>query len=225
MEYSHKTHKEVQQRTVEIFKELKFLIRKGISEKNAKFQIIRFLKNHPEVNRIWHPVVLKFDQSTLNPNWHYSPADKVSFNDIAILNVGVVVDGIECEYADTWSIKENSASEELIQKSKDIMNKLVTIVDKHSASSLYDWLCEEANKVGLKPVTETIGHRIGLYRTDKKIAKIQHNHPMKCFEPGAWMIELHLSDGVHGCFLEEFVWVEGAIKQTSEPAPALAASL
>ena len=170
-------------------------------------------------------IVLKFEQSTLNPDWHYSPADKVSFSNIAILNVGVVIEGIECEYADTWTIKENSASEELINKSKDIMTKLVTIVDKHSPSSLYDWICEEANKVGLKPITETIGHRLNLYRADRTVTKVQHKHPMKSFEPGGWMIELHLSDGEHGCFLEEFVWIEGETLETPQPSPAIAASL
>lgn len=200
-------HNAKQQRAVDIFQEIKNLIYPGISELKAKNSIIGFLENHPEVEKFWHPVVVKFDQSTANPEFGYQPSNDVQCHSIALVDVGFVIEGYEVDYAETWLLRPNKKMQQLVDSAKIILAQAISEITRHTPSSLYRHIQELALMAGFKQIAESGGHRLGYYPTKKSDSKIKANNPTDHFDSGGWMVEVHISDGQYGAFFENVAWI------------------
>lgn len=193
-----------QNRAKEIFREIVPLVQQGMSEKEAQANIISFLEKHPEVDRLWHQVVVKFDKSTIFPEVSYIATDK-KLDNLVTVDLGFVISGLEVNYAETWVLSNDSALEHMITSTKRIWNFAAERIHTLSPAKLFASIQSEAKNAGYSHIAPTAGHKLGKFPTKKSIVKIRANETIANFEPGGWMIEIHLSNGAYGAFYEDLV--------------------
>ncbi len=185
------------------------LLQPGMNELELYTKLKTFIKSIPEIEGIWHPITVKFDQSTLNTDIRYKPSEECKYNEIAIIDVGLIAGNIELDDAKTFGITPRAQS--LIKKTDTIMNefkRLCTNNKKLSPSQAFLELCKIAKSYGVVQIADTAGHILGEFPTIKSNVKIRTSEEAQYFTPGSWMLEVHLSDGEIGCFKEELVFLD-----------------
>ncbi len=187
-------------------------------EENLKFNISEFelyqiakkiIKDHPKVQGIWHPIIIKFDQSTLATGIKHIPSKTIFYNEIAIIDIGIIVDGLELDYGQTYG--KTKEARQLISVTDKVFDRFKGIVvnKKITPQVAYRNLCAIAEEYGVKQIADHAGHLLGSYPTQKSHVKIGIEFDqVECIPCGSWMLEVHLSDSYIGCFKERLVFVE-----------------
>lgn len=207
--YSEK-HLTLQTKVKEVASEIASFLKTGVSEKEAYRQAIQIIKNDNRIEGIWHPIVIKFNKSTLIEGVKYRPLEEVKLKDIAVIDLGLIVDGVEIDYGITVGFSEKT--QRLVRSAKDILNLSISELkeshNKYSPSSFYKFICEQAKAYNVDQIAQSAGHSLGVYPTSKSKVKI---HPLESaldFSAyPAWMIEIHVSDGNYGAFFEDLVYL------------------
>lgn len=185
-------------------------LRSGMSEAEAYNYAKELIKNDPQIEGIWHPIVIKFDASTLIEGVKHKPERNVLLNSIAIIDLGIIVDGMELDYGISVSLNSNcaplvEAANQLLAIAKD---KLSESHGNMTPSGLYNWIAERALQMGYKFIASSAGHSLGAFPTPKSEIKIRPTESASSFERyKSWMIEVHISNGVYGAFCEDLVRV------------------
>lgn len=192
----------------EIFKHLASRLTPGVSEKEYYDFIIKTLIEQG-VEKNWHPVVVKFDESTFKEGVKHIPSSEIIYNHVAVLDVGFVLDGIELDFGETFTNDSNYFS--LVEASKKIASEGIKLIKSHDGdippNEVYTFLCKKAETYGFGMIAQNAGHRIGQYPTPKSEIKIRKNDPAERFCGGGWMIEVHIGDGRFGAFFEDYFYL------------------
>lgn len=186
-------------------------LRPGMNELELFKNLKTFILNHPDIDSIWHPIVVKFDQSTLNVGVKHKPSESVVFNEIAIVDIGIVSAGIELDDAKTFGASQNA--KDLIAVIDPIMMSFREFVlnSKSSPKEAYFELTKIARNYGVKQIAQDAGHILGVFPTMKSKIKIRESEEAKSFTNGSWMLEVHISDGKIGAFKEELVYIDNRV--------------
>ena len=192
-----------------ILEEAEKLLRPGMSELELFTKLKNFITSIPEIEGIWHPIIVKFDSSTLNTDIAYKPSGNSTYNEIAIIDIGIIANGIELDDAKTFGVTQKAKT--LIQKTDAIINKFKILCTENKElqpKQAFLDLCEIAKLQGVTQIAKTAGHVLGEFPTIKSKIKIRASEEVEYFTPGSWMLEVHLSDGEIGCFKEELVFLK-----------------
>lgn len=166
------------------------------------------IKNNHKIQGIWHPIVIKFDNSTLTTGVKHKPDASVLFKEIAIIDIGIIVDGIELDYAETLGISKEA--KELINTTNKILEEFMNLLttQKISPNLAFEHLCKLANSYKVTQIANTAGHLLGIFPTMKAKTKISaEKSDLTSIPPGSWMLEVHLSNSRIASFKEELVYI------------------
>ena len=200
------THLKIQNYGKLIFQELKKLLYIGITEKEAYTKISDFLKQHNDIDRLWHPIVIKFDSSTAIPEVSYKPSEK-TLSRIVTIDIGIVIKGFEVDYAETWLVSSSQNLQNMIDSAKNVLSIASANITSYSPKNLFFEIKHLIDETGYLHVAKTAGHRLGKFPTKKSLIKIRENEEAIHFDKGGWVIEIHLTDGKHGAFFEDLVFI------------------
>lgn len=179
----------------------------GLSEVEAYNQLNEIMTKHGIAN-FWHPTCIKFDDSTLQPGVRHRPQSDVFLNKIAIIDIGIIIDGFEVGCGKSFGFSDSGRK--LAQSAKDIFLDTATFLKTNPATppaQIYAWMSSRAKHYGYEQIAPTAGHALGAYPTPKKDPKISPKDTNKNLSKGGWMIEVHISDGTHGAFYEDLIWI------------------
>lgn len=158
---------------------------------------------------IWHPTSLKFDASTLNTPVKHVPIVGRALQDIAIVDLGVVIDGLEIDCGTSFGFTPEA--QKLIEAMHEVFDvtkqKLVNEYRTTSPAALYAFVCKEAKARGYQQIARSAGHLVGPYPTPKQEVKITSDCQATSFPEGWWMIEIYLGDEKRGAFFEDCVYL------------------
>lgn len=192
----------------QVLAEAERYLRIGMNELEF-FTILKdLIKSNPEIEGIWHPIVVKFDHSTLTPGVSHQPNERVTYNEIAIVDIGIIAGGVELDYAKTFGATKRA--KELIDVTDIVMEKFKQLCIQNqelSPKQAFFDLCEIAKHHGFTQIAESAGHVLGVFPSMKSKVKIKASEEAKHFTPGSWMLEVHLSNGDIGSFKEELVFL------------------
>ncbi len=203
-------HSILQNKVKYIANEIASFLKIGLSEKDAYAYAKQLIKSDGQIEGIWHPIVIKFDESTLIKGVKYRPRDDIKLKNIAIIDLGLILEGIEIDYGITVSL--NKKCHALLQSARSILNIAVKELEKshhkYTPSGFYQFICEQTKKATLTQISESAGHSLGVFPTPKSKVKIRLNETAKDFSAyRAWMVEIHVSDGSYGAFFEDLVYL------------------
>ncbi len=179
----------------------------GMSEAQASELAEAKLKSFG-VNQIWHPTVIKFEEATSVPGVRHKPSSSRLLANIAYIDLGVVIDGMEVDCGKSFGFSQ--ASSDLAEASEKICKQMISEILSSSLvspSAAYQQYLNIVEGTKYSSAGGTAGHRLGPYPTKKKETKISPKDVSECFQPGAWMFEAHLTDGSWGAFHEELFFV------------------
>ena len=162
----------------------------------------------------WHPLVVKADAHSLKPGVAHKAESGVRASEIVVIDLGVVVDGLEVDCG--LSVGFTPRASALALASQELTHAVIDfILLKHhlgghcSPADAHAELLRLAAARGLTHVAPNAGHRVGPFPTRKSESKIRAGDPALRFEPGAWMVEVHVADaaGDIAAFYEDCVYV------------------
>lgn len=202
-------HKDTQGKVWNLLYEFSKKLEPGMFEDETSKLLNDFLAQR-NLNQIWHPTVLKFDESTLNTSVKHKPVANRKLTEIAIIDLGIVVDGLEIDCGDSFAFTPSSLqlTHHLHQVFQLAKSKLLQDWQSLAPSSLYKFICECAQNLGVQQISSSAGHLVGPYPTPKREVKITSECIHTHFPPGWWMIEIYLSNGKNAAFFEDCVYLE-----------------
>ena len=134
----------------------------GMTEVDARAMAMDVLREMG-MDRIWHPVLVRFGRNTLKISNQASNADVVLHsNDIFFVDLGVVWDAHEGDAGATFVVGDDVEMRECAQACKMIYD----VVQKHwretrcSGKALYDFAADLADAHGWRLNVEIRGHRV-----------------------------------------------------------------
>jgi len=159
----------------------------------------------------WHPLVVKADLNSTRPGVAHKATSGALAQSIVVLDVGVVVEGLEIDCG--LSVGFTPRAQSLAMASCELTQGVISYIQSHAAlcspASVYNELLRQANARGLTQLDVSAGHRTGPYPTPKRETKIRADDSAARFEPGCWMVEVHVTDaaGDIAAFYEDCVYV------------------
>ncbi len=192
----------------QILEEAKKILQPGISELEVFTRLKVYIESIPEIERLWHPIKVKFDHSTLNTEITDKPSETSTYNEIAIIDIGIVANGIELDDAKTFGI--TSEAKILIEKTDQIMKEFKALIEdiRPSPRQAFLNLCDIALFYGVTQIAPTAGHVLGEFPTRKSKIKIRESEEAEFFTPGSWMLEVHVQMGNIAAFKEELIFLK-----------------
>lgn len=197
-------HFELQKKGWLILGEIEKCLQIGMTEKEL-FSKAEGIFEEFGVSQIWHPTTIKFDENTLNPGISRSPSTTMKFTEMAIIDIGVVLDGLEVDCGRSYGISDTS--QKLAKSAEAIFEEIKPFLSGLSPAETFQKICTLAEKRKLTQIAESAGHKLGPYPTPKRLEKIQINNTNPSLSSGGWMVEIHVSDGKFGAFFEDFVFL------------------
>ena len=199
-----------QEKLRSLFPEICNLFKPGCTELEASRLLQTFLKNRGLAQN-WHPPVIKFEESTLKPGVRHKPSQDISYQNIAYLDLGLVMNGYEVDYGATLSSGSDPSINRLVETAKKLLKdgqqKLENESYKWSPAKLHAWIQEQACKAGYETLSYHVGHSLGPFPTPKKDYLISEKNPANSFAQGAWVVEIHIGNGKWGAFFEDLAFV------------------
>lgn len=183
-------------------------LKPGVSELEIYNIAKSIIKSDEKIQGIWHPIVIKFDQSTLITGVSHKPDASTLYKEIAIIDLGIIVDGIELDYAQTFGISEEA--KQLVHTTDKVLLEFTNLITKQKISpqTAFEQLCIIAKEHKVTQIAETAGHLLGLFPTMKSKVKISaEQSSLNSLPPGSWMLEVHLSNSRIAAFKEELVFI------------------
>lgn len=204
----HAHHHEKQQFVWSLIRNYAKKLKPGMLEAEMYAELNHVLAQNG-ASKIWHPTVLKFDESTLNTSVKHTSVPGRTLNEIAVIDLGVIIDDLEIDCGDSFGF--TPSAQRLVTAMHDVFDvtkqKLLTDFQITSPAELYEFVSEQAKQRGFMQIAPSAGHLVGPYPTPKRDVKITPTCEAKSFPEGWWMIEIYLGDGVRGAFFEDCVYL------------------
>jgi Xaa-Pro aminopeptidase len=154
-----------QQQSWEALAHIAAAIKPGMTEATAR-QIAKDILQQSGVDRLWHPVIIRFGVNTCKIYSEPSEKDTIlQHNDIFFIDLGPVYQGHEGDVGATFVVGEDAA----MQHCADAAQQLFDIVRNRwlqqdcSGAQLYQFAEQQAQQLGYQLNLAIKGHRLGDY--------------------------------------------------------------
>jgi len=183
-------------------------IRPGMTEGQASDQALQVLKEM-EMDRIWHPIKVRFGESTLATFHEPTPPDRVlGEQDIFFIDIGPVWQGHEGDAGDTFVVGDDPQMQACAQAARVLWDEVSTHW-RHSQASgekLYAHARQRAQAQGWRLNLDIKGHRLSDFpHAIHKGGKLGDfpAHPAS----GLWVLEIQIAHPTRpfGAFYEDLL--------------------
>jgi Xaa-Pro aminopeptidase len=116
------------------------------------------------MERLWHPIIIRFGQNTLKTFRQRSEPDTVlGERDIFFIDLGLVWDGHEGDVGDTFVTGADASLGACAQAARDLFDRVAVKwrADRTSGQALYEYAGEQAAAMGWTLNHKIKGHRVG----------------------------------------------------------------
>ena len=195
-------------RSHELLADIVEQVRPGVRESAIRQYATELFAKHG-IDRIWHAPYVRFADHTLL-TFQDSAADDyvLGETDIAYLDIGIVVNGIEGDAGCSLSFGGNAEYDRLVTASKEIFDRASAYWQKENPTgiALYDFIYAQAEAYGLQWNLDPAGHLIGAYphRGWKRGLQSFPN----TVDSGKWILEIQLRHPTlpAGAFYEDLLY-------------------
>ena len=195
-------------RTWEVIHEVAARIEPGMLESEATAHCKTVL-NDFGIDRIWHPVLVRFGPNTVKTFKERSDGDpRLDENDIFFLDLGVVWEGHEGDAGATFVVGHDDTMKECAAAAKSVFDEVEGQwrTAKMGGRELYDFAATCASKLGWTLNLDIKGHRVSdfphaIYRAGD--LGDYEDHP----NPGLWILEVQIAHPSlpYGAFYEDLL--------------------
>lgn len=191
----------------DLLNEILLVIKPGITESEAKIKA-QELHEKFGVQKNWHNPYIRFGTNTILTFQDKSKEDRVlEENDIAYVDIGPIIEGVEGDVGCTVVFGENKLFHDLKSQSEKIFSLGVEFWkrEKPTGIELYEYIKKQTENVGFLFNLNPAGHLIGAF--PHKGWKDGLNTYPYCPEPGYWILEIQIRDKKepYGAFYEEIL--------------------
>lgn len=163
------------------------------------------------IEKSWHPIKVRIDQDTIKSFREKSDESiKVLGGSIYFIDIGVVKDGYEGDFGNTFVFGQSfSLKEELISNCKNVFDRTVQYwrCNQSSGNELYDYASGLCKEYGLELNLDMSGHRIGSYPHGVfyKGSLLENTYPIS---EHCWILEIQVMcpDLQLGAFYEDIIF-------------------
>ncbi len=208
------TLQKFQQKTWEVFLEIRKHLRVGMTEDEARKVALQIFSDL-EVSKHWHRPYIRFGAGTaLTFLDLIQPDYRLQLNDPVYIDLGPVWSDedsslmYEADVGDTFIFGENLLAAKCAEAARLIFTEVQSKwkSEKISGSEIYEWIQKRAEALGYKWVEKVDGHRIGDFPHQKyskeRLKSLQ-------FSPSGflWVLEVQINDPQDrfGAFYEDIL--------------------
>jgi len=195
-------------KTWEVVEQVAARIQPGMLESEAVSECKRVLQEL-EMERIWHPILIRFGENTLRTFKQRSEEDpRLKENDIFFVDLGVVWKGHEGDAGATFVVGADAEMKACAEAAKTVFDE----VEHHWRTTgsggkvLYDYAAERASTLGWKLNLDIKGHRVSDFpHAIFKAGNLGNFDPHP--EAGLWILEIQLAHPTRpfGSFYEDLL--------------------
>ena len=199
---------EARDRTWEVLNSVARYIEPGMRESDA-IALCRDSLRAAGMDRVWHPILIRFGENTLKTFKERSVVDPVlKEDDIFFLDLGVVWDGHEGDAGGTFVV----GNDERKRRCADGAKRIFKEVEEHwrrtgaSGLALYDVAKERCAALGWELNVDVKGHRVcdfphAIYRAGSL------GDFASCPDAGLWILEIQIANPSRefGAFYEDIL--------------------
>ncbi|CAE6733714.1 hypothetical protein R69658_01934 [Paraburkholderia aspalathi] len=206
--YVLESMKYAQRRTWDVVEQLAQRIQPGMLESEATAECKNVL-NELGMDRIWHPVLVRFGENTLKTFKQQSDGDpRLKDDDIFFVDLGVVWDQHEGDAGATFVVGHDAEMKACADAAKTVFDE----VEHHWRSTgaggkaLYDFAAERAAALGWRLNLDIKGHRVSDF--PHAIYKAGNLGDFAdCPDAGLWILEIQLAHPTRpfGSFYEDLL--------------------
>jgi Xaa-Pro aminopeptidase len=183
-------------------------VRPGMLESEATAECKQILAELG-MDRIWHPVLVRFGENTLKKFNQRSEIDpRLKDNDIFFIDLGVVWDAHEGDAGATFVVGEDMEMKACAEAAKTVFDD----VERHwratgaGGKALYEYAAERADALGWRLNLDIKGHRVSDFpHAIYKAGNLGDFDP--CPDAGLWILEIQLAHPTRpfGAFYEDLL--------------------
>ncbi|MFM0738791.1 M24 family metallopeptidase [Paraburkholderia xenovorans] len=206
--YVLESMKYAQGKTWEVVQRLAQQVRPGMLESEAS-ALCKGVLGEMGMDRIWHPVLVRFGANTLKKFNERSDGDpRLDDNDIFFVDLGVVWDQHEGDAGATFVVGSDAEMKACAEAAKTVFDE----VEQHWRSSgaggiaLYDFAAQRAEALGWRLNLDIKGHRVSDF--PHAIYKAGNLGDFAdCPDAGLWILEIQLAHPTKpfGAFYEDLL--------------------
>jgi Xaa-Pro aminopeptidase len=167
-------------------------LRPGVRESDIRQFALDVFAQHG-MEKTWHPPYVRFGVHTLHTFMEKNHDDRVlEESDIAFVDIGIVLEGIEGDAGRTVVLGENPLYHALEKASESIFHDARAFWKRENPTgiALYEQIHTLAKKAGFDFVLDPAGHLIGEY--PHRGWKRGINHFPESVEAGKWILEIQI---------------------------------
>lgn len=206
--YALESMRYAQQRTWQAIDEIARVIKPGMLESEAVAQG-KLVLSELGMDRIWHPLLIRFGANTLKTFKQRSEGDPVlGEDDIFFIDMGVVWQGHEGDAGATFTTGSDPQMRACAAAAKTLFDQVESFwrSERVSGVALYDFARDQAQEMGWKLNLDIKGHRVSdfphaIYRGGDlgDFAEYPNN--------GLWILEIQLAhpELSYGAFYEDLL--------------------
>ncbi|MFM0225649.1 M24 family metallopeptidase [Paraburkholderia dipogonis] len=206
--YVLESMKYAQGKTWEVVNELAQRVRPGMRESEAKTECNHAL-SEMGMDRIWHPVLVRFGENTLKVFKEQSEGDpRLKDDDIFFVDLGVVFQGHEGDAGATFVVGNDAEMKACADAAKTVFDE----VEHHwrttgaGGKALYDFAEQRAAALGWRLNLDIKGHRVSDF--PHAIYKAGNLGDFAdCPDAGLWILEIQIAHPTRpfGAFHEDLL--------------------
>lgn len=195
-------------KTWEVVNRLGATVQPGMLESEATAECRRLL-TELGMDRIWHPVLVRFGENTLKKFNQRSDGDpRLQDNDIFFIDLGVVWDAHEGDAGATFVVGDDAQMKACADAAKSVFDD----VERHwretgaGGKALYDYAARQADALGWRLNLDIKGHRVSDFpHAIYKAGDLGDFEPYP--DPGLWILEIQLAHPTRrfGAFYEDLL--------------------
>jgi hypothetical protein len=198
--------REAQQQSWAVLAQIAQAIKPGMTERIAQ-QLAKDLLQQSAVDRLWHPVIIRFGRNTCKMYSEASEKDTVlQENDIFFIDLGPVYFGHEGDVGATFVVGQNPH----MQHCAATAQQLFEVVRAHwleqecSGRDLYQYAQQQAQALGFELNLAIKGHRLSDYPHQLYAGGDLGDFDGKP-QAGVWVLEIQIKSPTHeiGAFYED----------------------
>jgi Xaa-Pro aminopeptidase len=195
-------------RTWEVVERMASIIQPGMLESEANAQCMAVMKEMG-MDRIWHPVLIRFGENTLKTFKQRSQGDwRLQERDIFFIDLGVVWNGHEGDAGATFVVGDDAEMQACADAAKTVFDE----VEHHwratgaGGKALYEYAVQRATALGWRLNLDIKGHRVSDF--PHAIYKAGNLGDFDASpNPGLWILEIQLAHPTRpfGAFYEDLL--------------------
>jgi Xaa-Pro aminopeptidase len=195
-------------KTWEVVDRMGQLVQPGMLESEAIAECKKVL-SELGMERIWHPILVRFGQNTLKTFKERSDGDpRLNDDDIFFVDLGVVWDGHEGDSGATFVVGNDAEMKACAEAAKLVFDD----VEQHwrttgaGGKALYDYAAQRADTLGWRLNLDIKGHRVSDF--PHAIYKAGNLGDFDAYpDAGLWILEIQLAHPTRpfGAFYEDLL--------------------